>query len=107
MDQPHKVTLHVATNAQGKRIVVCDPSKVENNRIKLGGAVRFEAADQANTVQIGLGGVATFTPGDKGAFFQEFTAATVGNFDFAASLTLPDATVIEWEPGSGGEGKVH
>jgi hypothetical protein len=107
MQHPHKVTLHVATGAAGQSIVVCKPSKLSDNRIKIGGIIRFEAADVANHVEIGLSGDATFTPGPTGAFFEEFTAATPGKFDFGANLTLPDGMVIGWAAGEGGEGEVH
>jgi len=107
MDQPHKVTLHVVSNAEGKKTVVCDPSQVESNRITIGRIVRFEAADESNTVEMGFGGDATFAPGARGIFFQEFTATAAGKFEFNANLTLPDLTVVAWAPGSGGQGEVQ
>jgi hypothetical protein len=107
MDMPHKVTLNVVSDSAGKKIVVCDPSKLERNRIKLGRVVRYEAADPSHTVEMGFGGDATFAPGSKGTFFQEYTATSVGSFEFVANIILADQTVVEWEPGAGGQGQVE
>ena len=104
---PHKVTLTVVSDAAGKKIVVCHPSNLESNRIKLGHVIRYEAADPSHTVDMGFGGVATFAPGPKGTFFQEYTATAIGKFEFVANIILADQTVIEWAPGSGGEGQVQ
>jgi hypothetical protein len=104
---PHKVTLRVVSDSAGKKIVVCDPSILEKNRIKLGHVVRFEAADPSHTVQMGFGGAATFAPGSKGTFFQEYTATSLGLFEFVADITLADQTLIEWAPGAGGQGEVQ
>jgi hypothetical protein len=107
MDMPHKVTLRVVSDATGKKIVVCDPSKLESNRIKLGDVVRFEAADESHTVEMGFGGDAAFEPGSRGTFFQEFTATTAGAFEFTPSIRLADQTLVEWAPGAGGQGQVQ
>ena len=106
MDMPHTVKLHVLSDSAGKKIVVCDPSKLESNRIQLGDVMRFEAADESQTVEMGFGGVATFAPGSKGTFFQEFTAISIGTFEFTPTITLADLTVVEWAPGAGGQGEV-
>jgi hypothetical protein len=103
----HKVTLHVVSDSAGKKIVVCDPSKRESNQLKLGGVVRFEAADRSHTVEMGFGGDATFAPGPKGTFFQEYTATAVGLFEFIADIRLADQTLVEWAPGAGGQGQVQ
>jgi hypothetical protein len=107
MDMPHKVTLTVVSDAAGKKIVVCDPSKLESNLIKLGDVVRFEAEDESHTVEMGFAGDATFAPSSRGTFFQEFTATAVGGFEFTPSIRLADQTVVEWAPGAGGEGQVQ
>lgn len=104
---PHTVTLHVVSDSAGKKIVVCDPSKVESNRIKLGDVVRFEAADQSHSVEMGFAGDAAFSPGSTGTFFQEFTAVTIGAFEFTPSIRLADQTVVQWAPGGGGQGEVQ
>jgi hypothetical protein len=107
MDMPHKVTLTVVSDAAGKKIVVCDPSEVESNLIKLGDVVRFEAADESHTVEMGLAGDAIFAPGSRGTFFQEFTATAVGGFAFTPTIKLADQTLVEWAPGAGGQGQVQ
>ena len=107
MDMPHKVTLSVVSDPAGKKIVVCDPSKIESNQLKLGDVVRFEAADQSQTVEMGFGGEATFAPGSKGTFFQEFTATAIGAFEFTPSIRLADLTLVQWAPGGGGQGQVQ
>lgn len=105
--QTHKIVLKVSKDETGKKLGRCVPSKRSENSMAVGQAIRFEAEDPSNTVEMALAGVATFTPGQRGQFFQEFTAKTAGTFQFIASLTLPDKTVIEWEPSRGGEGEVH
>jgi hypothetical protein len=107
MDTPHKITLRVVSDSAGKKVVVCDPSKLESNQIKLGDAVRFEAADDSQTVEMEFAGDATFAPGSKGTFFQEFTATAIGAFEFTPTIRLADLTLVEWAPGAGGEGQVQ
>lgn len=107
MDTPHKVTLRVVSDSTGKKIVVCDPSKLESNLLKLGDVVRFEAADASQTVEMGFAGDATFAAGSKGTFFQEFTATAIGAFEFTPTIRLADLTVVEWAPGAGGQGQVQ
>ena len=104
---PHKVTLRVVSDSAGKKIVVCDPSKLESNQLKLGDIVRFEAADQSHAIEMGFGGDATFAPGSKGTFFQEFTATAIGTFEFTPSIRLADLTLVVWAPGGGGQGQVQ
>jgi hypothetical protein len=104
---PHKVTLRVVSDPGGKKIVVCDPSKLESNQLKLGDVVRFEAEDNSQTVEMGFAGDAAFAPGSRGTFFQEFTATALGTFEFTPTIRLSDATVVEWAPGAGGQGQVQ
>jgi hypothetical protein len=104
---PHKVTLRVVSDSAGKKIVVCEPRDLESNRIKIGTIMRFEAEDEAHTIEMGFGGDATLAPGSRGPSFQEFTATSIGVFEFTPTITLADLTVVEWAPGAGGEGQVQ
>lgn len=103
----HKITLKAVSDQNNHQKVTCHPNQRKDNSITVGDTLRFEAADQSNAIDVDLSGSATFNPGQSGSFFQEFVAKTAGAFDFGAKLTLPDKTVISWEPDGGGQGEVQ
>lgn len=104
---PHTITLKAVSGKSNHQQVICHPNKRTDNIIGVGDTLRFEAADQSNSIDVGLSGTATFNPGRSGKFFQEFVAQAAGTFDFGANLTLPDKTVVSWEPDGGGQGEVQ